>query len=148
MSLRETIVSDMKSAMKAREMDKVSTLRMVQSSLKNKEIELRPNELTEKGVQSVLKKLVKQRKDSIEQYQNAGRQDLADKEQAELNVIEHYLPEQMGEEQVVKFVEEAIAETGATSMKDMGKLMQAVMAKTQGAADNKLISQIVKSKLS
>ena len=148
MALRETIVSDMKSAMKAREMDKVSTLRMVQSSLKNKEIELRPNELTEKGVQSVLKKLVKQRKDSIEQYQNAGRQDLADKEQAELNVIEHYLPEQMGEEQVVKFVEEAIAETGATSMKDMGKLMQAVMAKTQGAADNKLISQIVKSKLS
>ena len=148
MSLRETIVSDMKSAMKAREMDKVSTLRMVQSSLKNKEIELRPNELTEKDVQSVLKKLVKQRKDSIEQYQNAGREDLAAKEQQELDVISSYLPEPMSEELIVKFVEEAIAETGASSMKDMGKLMQVIMAKTQGAADNKVISQIVKSKLS
>ena len=147
MSVRESIKSDLVTAMKAKDSEKTSVLRLVQSAIKNKEIEKRPDPLTENDIQAVLKKLVKQRKDSIEQYTAAKRQDLADKEQSELEIIEGYLPEQLGEEQVKKFVEEAIAETGAASMKDMGKVMQAVMAKTQGNADNKLVSQLVKATL-
>ncbi|MCJ8275534.1 MAG: GatB/YqeY domain-containing protein, partial [Bdellovibrionales bacterium] len=140
MSLKEQILADIKDAMKAKEADKVSTLRMVNSSIKNKEIEVRPNELTEQDVLSVLKKLSKQRKDSIEQFQKAGRDDLVQQEQKELQIIEGYLPEQMGEDQVKAIVQEVINETGASSMKDMGKVMQAVLAKTDGAADNKLVS--------
>ncbi|MCB0378038.1 MAG: GatB/YqeY domain-containing protein [Bdellovibrionales bacterium] len=145
MSLKETLNEAVKIAMKARDMERVSALRMVTAAVKNKEIEVRPNDLTDEDVLGVLKKLCKQRKDSIEQYQNAGRTDLVEKEQKELHVIEEYLPEQMSEDQVKGFVEEAIKETGASSMKDMGKVMQAVLAKTQGAADNKLVSQIVKN---
>lgn len=148
MSLKEQIDSDIKTAMKARDMETVSALRMVSSSIKNKMIEVRPNELTDDDVISVLKKLSKQRKDSIEQFAKAGRDDLVDKEQKELLVLEKYLPEQMGEAQITEIVEATIAELSATSMKDMGKVMGAVTAKTQGTADNKLVSQIVKSKLS
>ena len=147
MSLKEQILSDIKTSMKARDTETVSALRMANSALKNKEIELRPNTLTDEDVISVLKKLSKQRKDSIEQFEKAGRDDLAQKEQKELVVLEKYLPEQMSEEQITAVVLSCIDEVGATSMKDMGKLMQAVTAKTQGSADNKLVSQIVKSKL-
>ena len=148
MSLKEQIESDTKTAMKARDTDTVSALRMVTAAVKNKMIEVRPNELTDDDVIGVLKKLSKQRKDSIEQFQKAGRDDLVANEQRELSVLEKYLPEQMSEEQIVEVVTAAISEVGASSMKDMGKVMQAVTAKTQGAADNKLVSQIVKSKLS
>ena len=147
MSLKNQILDDIKTAMKARDMETVSALRMVSSSVKNKEIEVRPNELTDQDVIGVLKKLSKQRKDSIEQFQGAGRDDLAEKEQKELSVLEKYLPEQMSEEQITVIVEAAIAETGASSMKDMGKLMPVIMGKTQGSADNKIVSQIVKAKL-
>ena len=147
MSLKEQIIADVKTAMKAGDKDKVSTLRMVHSAIKNKEIEVRPKDLTEQDVLSVLKKLSKQRKDSIEQFQKAGRDDLVQKEQKELQFLEEYLPQQMGEAEVKAAVEEAIKESGATSMKDMGKVMQAVLAKTDGAADNKLVSQLVKSLL-
>ncbi len=148
MSLKEQIESDTKEAMKARDSERVSALRMVSSAIKNKMIEVRPNELTDDDVIGVLKKLSKQRKDSIEQFQKAGRDDLVEKEQRELSVLEKYLPEQMSEAQINEIVDSCIAETGASSMKDMGKLMGAVTAKTKGSADNKLVSQIVKSKLS
>ena len=148
MSLKEQIESDTKTAMKARDTDTVSALRMVTAAVKNKMIEVRPNELTDDDVIGVLKKLSKQRKDSIEQFQKAGRDDLVANEQRELSVLEKYLPEQMSEEQIVEVVTAAISEVGASSMKDMGKVMQAVTAKTQGAADNKIVSQIVKAKLS
>lgn len=148
MSMKEQILGDIKTAMKARDMETVSALRMVNSALKNKEIEVRPNELTDQDVIGVLKKLSKQRKDSIEQFQKAGRDDLVEKEQKELAVLEKYLPEQMSEDQIAEIVVAAISEVGAGSMKDMGKVMQAVTAKTQGSADNKLVSQIVKAKLS
>jgi uncharacterized protein YqeY len=148
MSLKEQIESDTKEAMKARDSERVSALRMVSSAIKNKMIEVRPNDLTDDDVIGVLKKLSKQRKDSIEQFQKAGRDDLAEKEQRELAVLEKYLPEQMSEQQITQIVEATIAEMGASSMKDMGKVMGAVTGKTQGAADNKLVSQIVKSKLS
>lgn len=147
MTLKEQILEDIKSAMKSRETDVVSALRMVNSSLKNKEIEARPNPLTEEDTIGVLKKLVKQRKDSIEQFQQAGRTDLVEKEQKELAVIEKYLPAQMGEEQIKQVVLECIKELGASSVKDMGKVMQAVTARTQGAADNRLVSQVVKAHL-
>ncbi len=148
MSLKEQIESDTKEAMKARDSLKVSALRMVSSAIKNKMIEVRPNDLTDDDVVGVLKKLSKQRKDSIEQFQKAGRDDLAEQEQKELVVLEKYLPEQMSEAQITEIVENTMAEMGATSIKDMGKVMGAVTKKTQGAADNKLVSQIVKSKLS
>ncbi len=148
MSLKDQIDSDVKTYMKARDMETVSALRMVTSAIKNRMIEVRPNDLTEDDVIGVLKKLSKQRKDSIEQYQKAGRDDLAEKEQKELAVIEKYLPEQMSEEQITEVVVAAIAEVGASSMKDMGQVMGVVTGKTKGAADNKLVSQIVKAKLS
>lgn len=148
MSMKEQILSDMKTAMKARDTDTVSALRLVNSALKNKEIEVRPEQLTDQDVISVIKKLSKQRKDSIEQFQKAGRDDLVANEQKELSVLEKYLPEQMGEEEIKKIVDACIGELGASSMKDMGKVMGAVTAKTQGAADNKLVSQIVKASLS
>ena len=147
MSLKEQIMADVKSAMKNKEADLLTTLRFVHSEIKNREINMRPKELTDDDVVAVLKKLAKQRKDSIEQFQNANRQDLADKEQQELSVIEKYLPEQMSADKVEAIVVEAIKECDAQSMKDMGKVMKVVMEKTQGAADNKVISDIVKAKL-
>ncbi len=147
MSLRDQIVNDMKVAMKAREMDKVNALRLVQSAFKNREIELRPNAITEDEMITVLKKLVKQRKESIEQYQAANRQDLADGEAKELKLLETYLPSQMGRDQIEAIVVEVIQQTGAKSQKEMGQVMKAVIAKTGGAADNKIVSELVKAKL-
>lgn len=147
MSLKQQILDDTKTAMKAKDMDRVNTLRFLTSAIKNKEIEVRPNELTDEDVFSVLRKSVKQRQDSIEQYKAAQRADLADKEQAELQIIESYLPQQLSTEVIEKFVKEAIAEVGASSMKDMGGVMKVVMAKTQGAADNKIVSELVKKSL-
>lgn len=147
MSLKDQIMADVKSAMKNKEADKLSALRFLQAAIKNKEIDVRPNEITEDDVLGVIKKAVKQRKDSIEQYGQAGRDDLVQKETFELEIIQAYLPEQLSEEAVAKIVEQVIAETGASSMKDMGAVMQAVMAKTAGAADNKVVSQLVRGKL-
>ena len=147
-SLKEKILSDVKEAMKAKAQLKLSTLRFLNAQIKNKEIELRPESISDEGVISVIKKSVKQRKDSIEQYENAGRQNLADTEKAELDILESYLPEMMSEDQIKIFVDEAIKESGATDMKDMGRVMKLVMTKTQGQADNKVISQFVKQSLS
>ena len=147
MGLKDQIVADVKSAMKNKEQDKLSTLRMLHSEIKNKEIAVRPNELSEDDTLAVLKKLAKQRKDSIEQFGKANRQDLVDKETAELAVLEAYLPEQMGKEQIEAIVAEVITAESATSMKDMSRVMKAVMAKTKGAADNKLVSELVRTKL-
>ena len=147
MSLKDQIMADVKSAMKNKEADKLSALRFLQAAIKNKEIDVRPNEITEDDVLGVIKKAVKQRKDSIEQYGQAGRDDLVQKETFELEIIQAYLPEQLSEEAVAKIVEQVIAETGASSMKDMGAVIQAVMAKTAGAADNKVVSQLVRGKL-
>ncbi|PIS11448.1 MAG: glutamyl-tRNA amidotransferase [Bdellovibrio sp. CG10_big_fil_rev_8_21_14_0_10_47_8] len=147
MELREKIMNDMKTAMREKNQIKLDTIRFLQSAIKNREIELRPEAITADDVLGVLKKLVKQRKESIEQYQAAQRQDLADKEMAELKVIEGYLPAQMGKDQVETLVTQVIAEMKAASIKDMGPVMKAVMAKTGGAADNKMVSEIIKSKL-
>jgi len=147
MSLKQKILDDTKEAMKAKDADKVYTLRFLSSAVKNKEIEVRPNSITDDDVIGVLKKSAKQRQDSIEQFQKAGRQDLVDKEQMELTIIETYLPKQMGADQLSAIVTEAIKEVGATSAKEMGAVMKVVIAKTQGAADNKLVSELVRKQL-
>lgn len=147
MSLREQIQADMKSAMKEKDMDRLNALRLVQSAFKNREIELRPNPMAEDEYQLVLKKLVKQRKESIEQFGAAGRQDLVDNETKELKLLETYLPAQMDRAQIEKIVAEAIAATGASSVKQMGLVMKEAQARAGGAADNKLLSDIIKSKL-
>ncbi|MBK9322200.1 MAG: GatB/YqeY domain-containing protein [Bdellovibrionaceae bacterium] len=148
MEIREQIMADVKDAMRSKDQLKLNTLRFLQSAVKNREIELRPNAITSDEVMGVIKKLVKQRKESIEQYQNGGRQDLADQEAAELKVLEGYLPAQMGREQIEKVVTEVIASLSAKTVKDMGPVMKEVIARTAGAADNKTVSEVIKSKLS
>lgn len=147
MEIREKILAEIKSAMLAKDSVKLNTLRFLQSAIKNKEIDSRPNPLTEKDVMDVIKKMVKQRKESIEQFSAAGRNDLADQEKAELKVMEAYLPAQMSADQVTAIVVEVIAALGAKTAKDMGPVMKEVMARTNGQADGKLISETIKSKL-
>jgi uncharacterized protein len=148
MGMKETVLADMKEAMKTQQAVKLSALRFLQSAIKNKEIEVRPNAITDQDIMAVVKKIVNQHKDSIEQFTKAGRLDLVDQEKAQLSILETYLPKQMSREDLEKIIAAILVETKATSMKDMGNVIKAVMAKTAGAADGKLISEIVKSKLS
>jgi uncharacterized protein YqeY len=147
MGLREQILEDIKTAMRAKDADKLSAIRFLQAAVKNREIELRPNAITEADVVGVIKKMAKQRKDSIAEYEKAGRQDLVDKEKFELTVMEAYLPQQMGQAEVEKIVDDVIKATGAAGMKAMGAVIKEVMAKTAGNADGKMISDLVKAKL-
>ena len=148
MSLLDTIVSDLTDAMKAKDADRLSTLRMVKANLMNRKIE-KGSDLTDEDVTKALQSLVKQRRDSIEQYENAGRTELAAKEASEISHIEVYLPQAATPEEIEQAVAEAVSETGASSMKDMGSVMKAALAKLQGkTADGKLVSEAVKIKLS
>jgi uncharacterized protein len=147
MTFLERINEDLKAAMKAKDSERLSTLRMVKTALKNREID-KMSALTDEEAIKVLQSLVKQRRDSVEQYQQAGRMELAEKEAAEIKVIEEYLPAALDEAAITRVVEEAIAETGANSVKEMGAVMKAVMAKLAGQnVDGKAVNQIVKSKL-
>jgi len=147
MSLSKQIVTDLTAAMKAQDAARTSTLRMVKAAMMNRQIE-KGSELDDDDMQKLLRSLVKQRRDSIEQYEKAGRQELVDKEKAEIDVIETYLPQAASQEEIEQAVAAAIAETGANSMKDMGKVMKAAQAALAGKnADGKLVSDIVKAKL-
>ncbi len=147
MSLKDKIVEDLTAAMKAKDANRLGTLRMVKANLMNRKIK-KGDELTDDEVMKALQSLVKQRKDSIEQFNAAGRTDLAEKEQAELLVIEHYLPQSATAEEIVQAVADAVAETGATSMREMGAVMKAAQAKLAGkTVDGKMVSDAVKSKL-
>jgi uncharacterized protein YqeY len=147
MSLKERIVKDMTAAMKSREAARLSTLRMVKAAVQNREIE-KGGELTDEELTKVLQSLVKQRRDSVEQYEKAGRMELADKERAEIVVIEEYLPQAATREEIERAVAEAVAETGATSMKEMGALMKAAVSRLAGRnADGRTVNEIVRSKL-
>ena len=148
MGLREQILGDIKEAMKNKEAERLSAIRMLQSAIKYREIELRPNEITDQEVMGVVRKLAKQRKDSIAEFEKAGRNDLVDKEKFELGVLEAYLPAQMGQDQVAAIVAEVIAAQGATSQKQMGAVIKEVMNRTSGQADGKMISDLVRAKLS
>jgi uncharacterized protein YqeY len=146
--LEETISNDLKQALKNGEKDRVSALRMVISEIKNKKIADRTDDLEDGKIAGLLQKMVRQHKESIKQFREGKREDLVEKESAELAVLEAYLPEQMSEDELVGIVSETISELGATSAKDTGKVMKAVMNKVQGKADGKLVSGIVKEKLS
>ena len=147
MVLKEKIMDDVKTAMKSKDQLKLNALRFLQAAIKNREIELRPNAINEEEVLGVIKKMVKQRKESIEQYTAAARQDLVDQESLELQILEQYMPAHMGREQIEKLVAEVISSTGAKSVKDMGNVMKEVIARAKGAADNKTVSEVIKSKL-
>src|SRR5438067_9930251 len=147
MSLKERIVKEMTAAMKYRQAARLSTLRMVKAALMNREIE-KGGELTDEELQKLLQSLVKQRRDSVEQYERGGRADLADKERAEIVVIEEYLPQAATREEVEQAVAEAIAETGASSMRAMGAVMKATQARLSGRSfDGRMVSEIVKAEL-
>ena len=147
MNLLERINEDLKEAMKSRDADRLSTLRMVKTALKNKEID-KMAPLDDAEAMKILQTLVKQRRDSAEQYLQVGRTDLADKELAEIGLIEAYLPAAVDEATIARLVDEAIAEIGATSPKEMGAVMKAVMAKLAGQpVDGKVINQLVRTKL-
>jgi uncharacterized protein YqeY len=147
MTLKDKIISDMTAAMKAKDAARTSTLRMVKAAIMNREKE-GGDALTDEDVMKLLRSQVKQRRDSVEQYQKAGRQELVDKEAAEIAVIEEYLPQAASAAEVEQAVVDAITETGASSMKDMGAVMKTAMAKLTGKnADGKLVSETVKKKL-
>jgi uncharacterized protein YqeY len=146
MSLKGQITEDVKSAMKAGEKDRLKVLRLITAAIKQVEVDQRI-ELDDAATLDVLNKMLKQRRDSIDQYVKGNRQDLADVEQAEIEVIQGYLPEQMSEADLDKLIDETIAATGAESIRDMGKVMGAIKAKAQGRADMGAVGARVKARL-
>jgi uncharacterized protein len=147
MSIKERIEADMISAAKSRDKLRLSAIRMIKTAVHNKEIDLR-RPIEESEILQVLSSLAKQRADSIEQFKKGGRQDLVDKETAELKVLKEFMPEEMSEEVLDREIEATIQETGATGVKDMGKVMKALMPKIAGKADGRMVSDKVKTKLS
>ena len=141
-ALTEKIRTDLTAAMKAQEKERLSTLRMLQSALKYEQINV-GHELSDEEAMSAIRKAVKQRQDSIEQYSNAGRTELADKERAEMELLKTYLPAEMSEAELEAGLREIIASTGAQSKKDMGKVMKEATAKYKGRADGKKIQEVV-----
>ncbi|WP_413308680.1 GatB/YqeY domain-containing protein [Bacillus sp. 1P10SD] len=147
MSLLERLNNDMKQAMKNKEKDKLSVIRMVKASLQNEAIKL-GTELTEDAELTVLSREVKQRKDSLHEFDKAGREDLVEKLRTELAVVELYLPKQLSEEELSEIVTETISEVGAKSKAEMGKVMAAIMPKVKGKADGSLVNKLVQQHLS
>ena len=146
MSLMDTIAKDLISAMKSGEKEKLLILRMVKSAIKNTEIE-KGDPLNDDEVSAVLRTFAKRAKDSIEQFSQGGREELAEKEKTQLAIIEEYLPKQLGEDDLRGMIKEAIQEQGAVGMKDMGKVMKALMVKAKGQVDGKIANNIVKEML-
>jgi uncharacterized protein YqeY len=147
MALKQQIISDLTASMKAQDAPRTSTLRMVKAAMMNREIE-KGSELDDDDLTKLLRSLVKQRRDSVEQYEKGGRKDLAEKEQVEIETIEIYLPQAASREVIEEAVMAAITDTGASTMKDMGKVMKAAQAVLAGKnPDGRTISEIVKAKL-
>jgi uncharacterized protein YqeY len=146
MQLRERLTAEMKKAMKSRDALRLTTIRGVISSVKNRDIELR-RELTDPEITETIVTLCKQRRESIRLFKEAGRQELVDKEEAELALLLEFLPQQLTREELESLVDQAIAETSASSGKDMGKVMKALQPSVSGRADGKLVSEVVKEKL-
>lgn len=149
MNLKEKISDDLIMAMKSGDTIKRDTLRMIDSMIKNTEIEKMKKEegLNDAEVQEVMSRAVKQRRDSVEQYEKGGRQDLADKEKKEIGIISSYLPEQLGEDKIREIIKEVIVQAGATSKADMGRVMGQVMGKLKGQADGNVVKKIVEEEL-
>ena len=147
MTLREQITEDMKTAMKARETERLAAIRLLLAAIKQKEVDERIV-LSDVNVVAVIEKMLKQRRDSISQFEAAGRVDLADKEKFEVGILQTYMPQALSEGDVEAIVVAAIAETGAAGVKDMGKVMGVVKAKVAGRADMGNVSALIKAKLS
>jgi len=147
MNLNEQLIEAMKTAMKARDSLRLNAIRLIRTAIKNREIDER-RELDDQEVIGVLSTLVKQRKESAQVYREGGRPELAEKEEQELAIIQEFLPTQLGEEEIRAVIESAVNETGAASMKDMGRVMKVVTGKTLGRADGRLVSELVKARLS
>jgi uncharacterized protein YqeY len=147
MSLEEKILEEMKQAMKANDKIRLSAIRMIRSSLKNKEIELR-KKLEDEDIFKVIQGMVRKGEESIEQFQAGGRNDLVEKEKAEIEILKSFLPQPISQGEIIRIIDETIQETQSSSMKDLGKVMKAVMPKLGGKADGKVINQLVKERLS
>jgi uncharacterized protein YqeY len=147
MNLNELVSEAMKTAMRARDSLRLNAIRLMRTAIKNREIDER-RELEDQEVIGVLSTLVKQRKESAQVYREGGRPELAEKEELELAIIQEFLPAQLDEAELRALIEAAVNETGAASMKDMGKVMKVVTGKTLGRADGRLVSELVKARLS
>ncbi|MGM0498672.1 MAG: GatB/YqeY domain-containing protein [Bacillota bacterium] len=145
--LKEKLIEDMKKAMKAKDKERLSVIRMTRSQIKNKEIET-GEELDDQEVTAVIAKQVKQIKDSLSDFEKSGKKDVMEKLYNEIEILQEYLPEQMSEEEVDKLVDQIIEETGAENMSDMGQVMGMIMPKIKGKADGSMVSSKVKEKLS
>jgi uncharacterized protein YqeY len=146
MTLKAQILDDVKSAMRSREQKRLTALRLITAAIKQIEVDKRV-ELDDQGVLAVLDKMVKQRRDSLQQYETAGRDDLATQEKYELELISAYLPEALSDEEVAELIRLAIGKTGASSIRDMGMVMQTLRGQVQGRADMKAVSNAVKAQL-
>ncbi|MEI9476382.1 MAG: GatB/YqeY domain-containing protein [Deltaproteobacteria bacterium] len=147
MSLEERLVDEMKQAMKSNDKVRLSTIRMIRSAVKYKEIDLR-KKLDDDEILRVMQGMVRKSEESIEQFKAGGRMDLVEKETKEIEILKSYLPQALSNEDVVRIIDESIQETQASSLKDLGKVMKSVMPKLTGKADGKLINQLVKERLS
>ena len=148
MSIRERITAEMKVAMKARDALRLGTLRMIKAEIIKQETEPGASAMDEAALVRLLQSMKKQRMDAIGLYEKGGRQDLADKERGEITILEDFMPAQMDEAELASVVETVVTELGATSMKDMGRVIKAVMARTAGSVDGKRVSTTVKMRLS
>ncbi|GAJ38116.1 GatB/YqeY domain-containing protein [Saccharococcus caldoxylosilyticus] len=148
MSLLDRLNDDMKQAMKSREKEKLSVLRMLKAALQNEAIKLGKSELSEDEELTVLSRELKQRKDSLQEFENAGRADLVEKTKVELEIVQSYMPKPLTEEELLEIVKQTIAEVGASSKADMGKVMGAIMPKVKGKADGSLVNKLVQQQLS
>lgn len=146
-AIKTKIFDDMKTAMRNQDKDRLATIRLIQAALKQKEVDERI-ELTDEHVLAILDKMVKQRRDSVKEFETGGRQDLAEKEKQEITVIQAYLPQQLTQAEIIALIDAAIKNAGATSAKDMGKVMAILKPQVQGRADVGAVSNLVKEKLS
>lgn len=147
MGLKEQLLSDLKTAMKEKAEARLEAIRFLQAAVKNREIELRPAAITDEDVVKVVKKMASQLKEAITQFESAGRDELAAKEKAQLEVIGKYLPQELPRERVEELVSAVIKDLKASSMKEMGAVIKEVIVRAKGAADNKMVSEIAKAKL-
>ncbi len=147
MSLEERLLEEMKLAMKSNDKFRLSTIRMIRSAIKNKEIELRKR-LEDEDVVRVIQAMMRKGEESIDQFQTGGRMDLVEKERKEIEILKSFLPQPLSQEEIMELIDQSIQETQASSLKDIGKVMKSIMPKIGGKADGKWINQLVKERLS
>ena len=147
MGLEERLMDEMKEAMKSNDKPRLSIIRMIRSAVKNREIEV-GKKLDDEGIMKVIQGMIRKGEEALEQFQNAGRTDLMEKEKNEIEILKSYLPQPLSQEEILKIIDETIRETQASSLKDLGKVMKTLMAKIGGKADGKQLNQWVKERLS